>query len=86
MVFKRSALGLAITLSIIAAPFSYSAEKSTPSPSASSQAKPLSLIEAYEAALIHDPLYRVAIQERIAGTQYAVLGRAALLPQVAYSN
>ena len=86
MVFKRSALGLAITLSIIAAPFGYSAEKSTPSASASFQAKPLSLIEAYEAALIHDPLYRVAIQERIAGSQNAVIGRAALLPQVAYSN
>jgi protease secretion system outer membrane protein len=86
MVFKRSALALAAAVSVIAAPLSHGAEKSTPIVSASFQAKPLSLIEAYEAALVHDPLYRAAIQERIAGSQYAVIGRAALLPQVAYSN
>jgi len=50
------------------------------------QASPMSLIQAYEAALSHDPLYRAAVQERIAGSQYAVLGRAALLPQIAYTN
>ena len=64
------------------------AESATPKESGTPklQASPMSLIQAYEAALSHDPLYRAAVQERIAGSQYAVLGRAALLPQIAYSN
>jgi len=42
----------------------------------------LSLQEAYEAALRNDPVYRMRIQEAEAGKEYAIQGRAGLLPNV----
>jgi len=48
----------------------------------------LGLIEAYDAALKNDPVYRSAYYVNEGGKEYAALGRAALLPQVQanYSN
>jgi outer membrane protein, protease secretion system len=48
----------------------------------SQEAKALSLLQAYEAALANDPAYLAAIQENLAGQQYKVLGRAGLLPNI----
>jgi outer membrane protein, protease secretion system len=48
----------------------------------SQEAKALSLLQAYEAALANDPTYLAAIQENLAGQQYKVLGRAGLLPNI----
>jgi len=48
-------------------------------------ASALGLVEAYEAALQNDPLYRSAVHDNEAGQQYRVLGRANLLPNVAAS-
>lgn len=45
----------------------------------------LSLQEAYEAALRNDPVYRMRIQEREAGRENAIQGRAGLLPVVSGS-
>jgi len=45
----------------------------------------LSLQEAYEAALRNDPVYRMRIQEREAGREIAIQGRAGLLPTVSGS-
>jgi len=45
----------------------------------------MSLRAAYEAALRHDPAIRMAAQDRISGEQAAIVGRAALLPQVNYT-
>lgn len=42
----------------------------------------MTLLQAYEAALQNDPVYRAAVHENEAGRQYAALGRAYLLPQV----
>jgi outer membrane protein, protease secretion system len=47
-----------------------------------SPAAALSLIQAYEAALRNDPVYRAAQHENEAGQQYKALGRAHLLPSV----
>ena len=51
-------------------------------------ASALGLIEAYEAALQHDPAYRAAVHENEAGQQYRILGRSSLLPNISasYSN
>jgi len=46
----------------------------------------LNLQQAYEAALRNDPTYRMRLQEREAGKEYAVLGRAGLLPSVSASH
>ncbi|MDT1817914.1 hypothetical protein FPK51_25965, partial [Acinetobacter baumannii] len=46
----------------------------------------LSLQEAYEAALRNDPVYRMRIQEREAGRENAIQGRAGLLPNVSASH
>ena len=46
----------------------------------------LSLQEAYEAALRNDPVYRMRIQEREAGRENAIQGRAGLLPSVSASH
>ena len=43
---------------------------------AAAPAHALSLQQAYEAALRNDPTYRMRLQEREAGKEYAVLGRA----------
>jgi protease secretion system outer membrane protein len=48
-------------------------------------ASAMSLLQAYEAALQNDPVYRAAVHENEAGKQYAVLGRANLLPTVSIS-
>jgi protease secretion system outer membrane protein len=55
---------------------------------AAAQAAPLDLLQAYEAALQHDPQLRAALAERDAGREQAVLGRAQLLPTVSavYAN
>ena len=45
----------------------------------------LSLQQAYEAALRNDPTYRMRIQEREAGRENAIQGRAGLLPSVSAS-
>jgi protease secretion system outer membrane protein len=45
-------------------------------------AAPLNLIEAYHAALLHDPTYRGAIFDNQAGQENIALGRAGLLPKV----
>lgn len=46
----------------------------------------LSLQEAYEAALRNDPVYRMRIQEREAGRENAIQGRAGLLPNISASH
>lgn len=48
-------------------------------------AAPLGLLQAYEAALRHDPQLRAAQAERDASREQAVLGRAQLLPTVSAS-
>ena len=48
-------------------------------------AQALTLQQAYEAALRHDPTYRMRIKEYEAGKEYAILGRAGLLPNVSAS-
>ncbi|MBI3713361.1 MAG: TolC family outer membrane protein [Burkholderiales bacterium] len=50
-----------------------------------SSASAISLMQAYQAALKNDPLHRGAKAEQQAGTQYEVMGRSGLLPQVQYS-
>jgi len=45
----------------------------------------LSLQQAYEAALRNDPVYRMRIQEREAGRENAIQGRAGLLPTISGS-
>jgi len=51
-------------------------------------AAPVGLLQAYEAALQHDPQLRAAAAERDASREQAVLGRAQLLPSISaqYSN
>jgi protease secretion system outer membrane protein len=43
----------------------------------------LGLVQAYEAALLHDPVYRAAVHAGEAGQEAGILGRANLLPMVA---
>lgn len=45
----------------------------------------MNLQQAYDAALRNDPTYRSAYQDSLAGKEYEVIGRAALLPQVSAS-
>lgn len=45
----------------------------------------INLLQAYDAALRNDPAYRSAFQDSQAGKEYAVIGRAALLPQISAS-
>lgn len=54
--------------------------------SQSGQASAVGLIQAYDAALQNDPVYRSAVSENQAGQQYKVIGRSGLLPSVQYSN
>lgn len=49
---------------------------------ACTQTLALSLLQAYEAALVNDPIYRAAVSERAAGQQYEAIGRSHLLPSV----
>lgn len=53
-----------------------------------SGAHAISLMQAYQAALLNDPTYRSATHEYESGLENQVLGRSALLPQVtaSYSN
>jgi outer membrane protein, protease secretion system len=46
------------------------------------QVHALSLMQAYEAALVNDPIYRAAVSEKAAGLQYEAIGRSHLLPNV----
>ncbi|KQW96549.1 type I secretion protein TolC [Massilia sp. Root418] len=45
-------------------------------------ASAMTLVQAYEAALVNDPTYQQAVQDAEAGKEYRILGRAALLPTV----
>ena len=45
-------------------------------------ASALSLMEAYDAALANDSIYRAALHENEAGQQYKIIGRANLLPNI----
>jgi protease secretion system outer membrane protein len=45
----------------------------------------MGLLTAYDAALLHDPVYLSALAENQAGQEYKVIGRAGLLPTVEYS-
>lgn len=49
-------------------------------------AQALSLLDAYEAALAHDPTYRSAIHESEAGEQTEVITRASLLPNLTITH
>ncbi len=46
----------------------------------------LNLLDAYEAALQHDPIYRSALHENEAGQQAEIIGRASLLPSLAVTH
>ena len=45
----------------------------------------LGLLDAYDLALRNDPTFQAAIQEREAGEEHRVIGRAALLPNLSWS-
>jgi protease secretion system outer membrane protein len=51
----------------------------------SGPAAAMTLMQAYQAALQNDPTYLSAVDDSIAGKEYAVLGRSNLLPQVSAS-
>lgn len=48
-------------------------------------ASAMTLVQAYEAALQKDPTFLSALQDSVAGKEYAALGRSNLLPQVSAS-
>lgn len=50
-----------------------------------STAGAMNLQQAYDAALHNDPTYRSAFQDSLAGKEYAVIGRSAIMPQVSAS-
>ncbi|MEQ1719672.1 MAG: TolC family outer membrane protein [Nitrosomonas sp.] len=52
----------------------------------SNAAQSMSLLEAYEAALQHDPIFRSAIHENEAGQQAEKLGLASLLPNLSMTH
>ena len=52
---------------------------------ASGGASALSLVEAYEKARLHDPVYRSAFYANEAGKEFRVLGRSNLLPSISGS-
>ena len=45
-------------------------------------ASAMTLLQAYEAAVVNDPTYQQAVQDAEAGKEYRILGRSALLPNV----
>lgn len=49
-------------------------------------ARAMSLLDAYEAALQHDPIYRSALHENEAGQQAEIIGRAGLLPSLTVTH
>jgi protease secretion system outer membrane protein len=53
--------------------------------SQSGQTSAMGLMQAYDAALQNDPVYRSAVSENQAGQQYQVIGRSGLLPSVQYN-
>ncbi|WP_295626937.1 TolC family outer membrane protein [uncultured Nitrosomonas sp.] len=53
---------------------------------ATNLAHALNLLDAYEAALQHDPIYRSALHENEAGQQAEIIGRASLLPSLAVTH
>jgi protease secretion system outer membrane protein len=42
----------------------------------------MTLLQAYEAAIVNDPTYKQAVQDAEAGKEYRILGRSTLLPAV----
>ncbi|MBC7683698.1 MAG: TolC family outer membrane protein, partial [Bdellovibrionales bacterium] len=52
---------------------------------ASGGASALSLVEAYEKARLHDPVYRAAFYANESGKEYRILGRSNLLPSISGS-
>lgn len=52
---------------------------------AAGQSSAMGLMQAYDAALQHDPAYLSAMAENQAGQQYKAIGRAGLLPKIEYS-
>ncbi|MDE2389442.1 MAG: TolC family protein, partial [Betaproteobacteria bacterium] len=54
--------------------------------SSMSSAQAMNLLDAYEAALSHDPIYRSAYHENEAGQQAAAIGLASLLPNLAITH
>jgi protease secretion system outer membrane protein len=48
-------------------------------------ASAMTLLQAYEAAVVNDPTYQQAVQDAEAGKEYRILGRSALLPNVSAS-
>lgn len=46
----------------------------------------MNLLDAYEAALQHDPIYRSALHENEAGQQAEIIGRAGLLPNLSVTH
>lgn len=54
--------------------------------SAITSAHALNLLDAYESALQHDPIYRSALHENEAGQQAEIIGRASLLPSLAVTH
>jgi len=50
--------------------------------SAAGAAQAMSLMEAYQSALAHDPTYLEAVHDAAAGKEYKILGRSNLLPNV----
>lgn len=53
--------------------------------SQASSAQNISIMQAYQAALQNDPLYRSAKADSAAGKEYEAIGRSGLLPTVQYS-
>lgn len=49
------------------------------------QTSAMGLIQAYDAALQNDPVYRSAMSDNQAGQQYKAIGRSGLLPSVQYN-
>lgn len=54
-------------------------------PGLAAGAQALSLLDAYQLALMQDPKYRAAIEEAAAGEQYRAIGRSFLLPQIQFT-
>ncbi|WGG51388.1 TolC family protein [Rugamonas sp. DEMB1] len=48
-------------------------------------ASALTLMQAYQAALLNDPTYQGAVQDAAAGEEYRNIGRSALLPNLSAS-
>lgn len=54
--------------------------------SQSAQSSAMGLMQAYDAALQNDPVYRSAVSDNQAGQEYKAIGRSSLLPVVQYTH